>query len=94
MKGDAAAPMHVDKPGEKISGTYFFFLCGSQFAKILTIKARLDLNTQTDFLLEILPGICWSSVCDSDKSTQMNPEKQSEYGACSAVMGYFEACDW
>jgi len=24
LKGDAAAPMHVDKPGEKISGTFSF----------------------------------------------------------------------
>lgn len=75
LKGDAAAPMHVDKPGEKISGTYFFFPCSPQLANMLIIKARLDLSTQTDFLPEILPGICWSSVCDSDKSTQMNPEK-------------------
>lgn len=75
MKGDAAAPMHVDKPGEKISGTYLFFLCSSQLANILTIKARLDLNIQIDFSPEILLGICSSSVCDSDKSTQMNPEK-------------------
>jgi len=58
---------------------------------MLIIKDRLDLNTQTDFSQEILPEICSNSVCNSGKSTQMNPEKESEYGTCSAVMGFLKS---